>query len=423
MMNLPDSISPTANVRRSCYDLMKDVAFNDECRNGDSRSVILHEPLIDKLASKIAASIEGRPIDSGRNVDLHQSSVDKCIGNLTFAAWDEGSWHYNCENYSRPKMCGQDIKRQKFERIALYIMTMDAINFCFWPTESDEASKNMLEYEHLAMVLKKLAERDDLSDNDFQDIQRAEDTYFFAPQNLARLTVNEFLENINPIILNIFDDARNLKAGGTFTVPNVVERVRLLNELGTALECWFSGSATEFIRTADQSADMLVHLILQAFPGFRDTAVDSKKGRWVAFYKRAQILVADLWAALGKSESGEILGVNLCSFYDMHKITTFADYRIPQLLRNLGILEYSDDLGRMVDTGSELPAFCMDELYIRSATVVSVDMLVHSVEKMLQSGKHDINAVKMDWFLWNVGEILDREGSLKNHHKVRTIYY
>lgn len=422
-MELPDSISPTSNVRRSCYSLMEDEAFDqkDSISSKECRSVILHQHAIDKLASKIAVSIEGSASNRNDVVTL-ESSVDECIGNLTFASWDEGSWHYNCENYTRPNNSLSDVNHQKFERIALYIMTMDAINFCFWPTDDDSSTKNLLEYEHLAQALKKLAERDDvLEDNlNLQNVSVAESSYFFAPDNLAKLTVDSFLESINPLLPTL---PSNSKHGEVFCIPNVSERVRLLNELGTALQLWHSGSATEFIKKAEKSADMLVHLILQYFTGFRDTAVDSKKGRWVAFYKRAQILVADLWAALGSGGLGDKFGIPLCNFHDMDKITTFADYRVPQLLRNLGIIEYSKELGEIVDNSVEIVAFCMDELYIRSATVVAVDLLVKSVRQQIQYDKNGINAVKMDWFLWNVGEILDREGQLKAHHKVRTIYY
>ena len=42
----------------------------------------------------------------------------------------------------------------------------------------------------------------------------------------------------------------------------------------------------------------LVDLITQHLPGFRDEAVYN--GRQVFLYKRAQILVADVWAAYGR---------------------------------------------------------------------------------------------------------------------------
>lgn len=52
--------------------------------------------------------------------------------------------------------------------------------------------------------------------------------------------------------------------------------------------------------------------------------------------KRAQICVADLWAAF----EGEGYG----HFEDIDKITMFADYRIPQILNTLGCLWYAPTL-------------------------------------------------------------------------------
>ena len=52
----------------------------------------------------------------------------------------------------------------------------------------------------------------------------------------------------------------------------------------------------------------------ESFPCFRDET--SFQGRRVRLYKRAQILVADLWACF----NGEGLG----EFHDIDKITMFA---------------------------------------------------------------------------------------------------
>jgi hypothetical protein len=72
----------------------------------------------------------------------------------------------------------------------------------------------------------------------------------------------------------------------------------------------------------------------------------------VRFLKRAQILVADLWAAFDGESYGE--------FNDIDKITMFAgnyrtellsitanitkDYRIPQMLHTLGVMWYCPPL-------------------------------------------------------------------------------
>ena len=57
-------------------------------------------------------------------------------------------------------------------------------------------------------------------------------------------------------------------------------------------------------------------------------------------YKRAQIFVADVWGAFG--------GAGLGAFSDVGRLTTFADYRVPVVLRQLGILVYSADLAAQV---------------------------------------------------------------------------
>lgn len=57
-------------------------------------------------------------------------------------------------------------------------------------------------------------------------------------------------------------------------------------------------------------------------------------------YKRAQIFAADVWGAFG--------GAGLGTFSDLHRLTTFADYRVPVVLRQLGILNYSAQLAAQV---------------------------------------------------------------------------
>ena len=65
--------------------------------------------------------------------------------------------------------------------------------------------------------------------------------------------------------------------------------------------------------------------------GFQDHTIYD--GVQVFFYKRAQILVGDIW--------GAFKGQGLGKFEDIDKITMFADYRVPQILLELDILVYS----------------------------------------------------------------------------------
>lgn len=96
----------------------------------------------------------------------------------------------------------------------------------------------------------------------------------------------------------------------------------------------FDGLAANVVRASEQSCVTLVRLLLSHFPGFRDTAV--YRGRLVHLYKRAQILVGDLWAAYGgaarrngaSSSSGSGSGhLSIYDFTDIDQLTMFADYR------------------------------------------------------------------------------------------------
>ena len=73
-------------------------------------------------------------------------------------------------------------------------------------------------------------------------------------------------------------------------------------------------SVVRLIQDADHSAGKLVNLLAKHFPCFQDHG--RFEGRKVRFLKRAQILVADLWAAFNSASHG--------TFDDIGHITMFA---------------------------------------------------------------------------------------------------
>ncbi|EED94810.1 predicted protein [Thalassiosira pseudonana CCMP1335] len=283
------------------------------------------------------------------------------------------------------------------ERVALYILTMDAINFCFWPvSEAKDATnsvKNGLEYEHLAIGLRKLAELDD--GNSQVNVKTSE--------------------------------------SGVYELPDMQIRCQLLNELGKGLLEQHGGSALQMISKANQSADALVRIIMDTFPGFRDYVDTDASGEWetvkasltaIHLHKRAQIATADIWAALGRCNDQSVQTTNTtnpehaklftcCHFTDMDAVTTFPDYRVPQILRHVAVLRYGSQLANLIDNQLELEKSGMDEVSIRASTVVAVEELLSD----------DVSAVTIDWYLWQKGERLDRANQLEPHHRVRTTFY
>mmetsp|Transcript_42461 Transcript_42461/g.102266 ORF Transcript_42461/g.102266 Transcript_42461/m.102266 type:complete len:280 (-) Transcript_42461:1348-2187(-) len=225
-----------------------------------------------------------------------------------------------------------------------------------------------------------------------------------------------------------------------YYIPNISKRIELLREVGTVLLERFDGSAMSFIQRANKDASKLVELIATSFPGFRDEVVlennnidngkkiDNNGGtspRRIVFLKRAQILVGDWNAALQLDLNG------------IDRLTTFADYRVPQLLRTKLCLEYHPtQLGNLVDSYIELKASSIEEISIRAATVVAVQKLVRALNDKKRntnsSGSGDsgedvesnsFTDVSVDWYLWQVGEKMNNEGMMKPFHRVRTHFY
>jgi len=334
-----------------------------------------------------------------------------------------------------------------------------------------------LEYEHLAIALRKVAEADDGEISQVSEDERVDNTsitiraassYALSPANLALLTPAKLHAMLQPHFppsssLDEKDSEEDVSLK-TYELPNINVRCQLLNELGKGLLERHDGSALNMISRANRSADALVGIILDTFPGFRDYVdtdqwnAPASTSDWTSakssssvihFYKRAQIAIADIWAALGRgrdcnslpsSTLGTDARLRICQFGDMDLITTFPDYRVPQILRHVDVLRYEASLAKSVDDRVELEKGSIDEVSIRAGTVVSVEEIVRRVKENISkaaasSGNSDrsvsdlrrladdVSAVTIDWYLWQRGEKLDRLNLLGLHHRVRTTFY
>lgn len=126
------------------------------------------------------------------------------------------------------------------------------------------------------------------------------------------ITSSDFWQDENECttekLLYVFRSATNEE------IPLLAERMSCLREAGQVVYDRFECKFSNCIREADGSAAALVNLLVEHFPCFKDEF--GFGGRTVRFYKRAQILVADLWACFEGQSYGE--------FHDIDKITMFA---------------------------------------------------------------------------------------------------
>jgi hypothetical protein len=95
----------------------------------------------------------------------------------------------------------------------------------------------------------------------------------------------------------------------------------------------------------------------------------------------------------------------------------FADYRVPQILREMGIMKYSEELAMKIDSFIEIPFGSEEEIEIRAMTILAVDKL----HKALCSLGISLLVIEVDWLLWQRGEAM--KDQIKPHHRTLTIYY
>jgi hypothetical protein len=175
-------------------------------------------------------------------------------------------------------------------------------------------------------------------------------------------------------------------------LPMLEERAAALRELG---EHGFEGLVRE---TAIGTAAALAGRLRS----YADVAEHG--GRRVPLLKRAQITPADLH------------GAGVVRFPDLADLTCFPDYKLPQVLRHFGALEYSAALAGRVDGQEELGPGEPAEVEIRAATVVAVERL----REALAGRGRDLAAVEVDWILWDLSQDLH---PVRPYHRTRTIFY
>lgn len=173
-------------------------------------------------------------------------------------------------------------------------------------------------------------------------------------------------------------------------------------------------SVVRLIEEADHSSGKLVNLLAKHFPCFQDEG--RFEGRKVRFLKRAQIFVADLWAAFNGTGYGE--------FYDIEHITMFADYRVPQMLYNLGVITFSPPLESRLRRMEELKAGESWELQLRGCSIWAVEMIRRQIVQDHPEAESEVNAVLLDFLLYDLAKEFESTGTESiPHHRTRSIWY
>ncbi|KAG7285387.1 hypothetical protein NEMBOFW57_010014 [Staphylotrichum longicolle] len=281
------------------------------------------------------------------------------------------------------------------EATVAFIFTMDLLNFSFW-SELPDAERFAIEYRGqrwtgywslVAAMQRALDEGIPITDSHFW--QDEEECTLDVLRQVFRSCTNE-------------------------EMPLLAERLACLREAGKVLYERYECHPINLIEEANGSAAALVNLLARDFSCFRDEHVFDGRRKPIRILKRAQILVADLWACF----EGEGYG----KFRDIDKITMFADYRVPQILNTMGCISYSPPLDTAIRLKKDIPCGKSWEMQLRACSIWCVELIRREIVKRYP-GTHT-NAILIDFFLYDTIKEMEAAGQESvPHHRTRSIWY
>lgn len=262
--------------------------------------------------------------------------------------------------------------------VANLTLLADALNFCFWSERPIQTTWRGRTVERHSAFLVLLAEA------------IRSDPAWLRPQRWLEATEKDFL---------------SMTVGaGVLLMPAM--RAAVVQETGRVLLDEFGGSGETLAATCGGDCVRLAATLFERFASFHDAVTHD--GRVVPFAKRAQIFAADL-ALAWRTRGWETLT-------GLERLTAFADYRIPQILRHLGIIELDAEVSARIERREEIAAASLAEIEIRAATIVAVERMVQALAERGRA----VPAWRVDFDLWKQSH----DGPMRfDHHRTHTCFY
>ena len=256
------------------------------------------------------------------------------------------------------------------ENIINFLLVYEAIDFSFWGnpkwTINTDNGKEDGSIALLYVILKYVKEK---NTTDFSNI-----------------TKEEFKEILK----------------GNIEIPLFKERYNIIKKVSNIVNEKMNGNFYMFIKDVTIDTE-LFEIIVKYFPNFKDERIYNNKK--IYFYKLAQLLTSDI---LHIREIKENIRV------DYSHLVGCADYKIPQVMRGLGILEYSDKLSNIIDRKKKIELNSEYEVEIRANMLVAIDLIKKKLENRVC--EIDIND-----YIWSQGRSKNIE--LKPYHLTRNTNY
>ncbi len=212
------------------------------------------------------------------------------------------------------------------------------------------------------------------------------------------LVLNRFKLNKN--FEMSFDEFKELLKGNV-EIPLIEDRYQNLvkmNEFIQSIDKTFYDLIKEYTIDSD-----LFEYIVNHFDYFKD--ISNYEGKSILFYKRAQLLTSDILHVREKKENIKV---------DYSHLIGCADYKIPQVMRCYGMLEYSDSLINKIDNKIEIEEDSLEEIEIRANALKVINYIYEKLN-------HKYSRMDINDFIWLLGQ--DKSKMTKPYHRTLTNHY
>lgn len=189
---------------------------------------------------------------------------------------------------------------------------------------------------------------------------------------------------------------------GNVDIPLLEERYKIVNGIAKIVNGKMSGNFYGYIEGETIDKDIF-KIILENFSSFKDTR--EYQGKTIYFYKLAQLLTSDI---LHVAETKEQVKV------DYSNLVGCADYKIPQVMQEIDILEYDDELTQLLESRTPIEENSEYEVEIRASMMVVVNYIWEQIHK-------SIDRIDINDFVWSKGQ--DKTKQYKPYHLTRTTSY
>ena len=256
------------------------------------------------------------------------------------------------------------------ETIINFLLIYESINFSFWGTPKWTITTDEGELDGsiaLLYALLKYVQKNNTTD--FSDISK-----------------EEFREILK----------------GNIEIPLFNERYNIIKNISNIVKDKMNNNFYQYIKKITTDTE-LFNIIITNFPSFKDER--SYNNETIKLYKLAQLLTSDI---LHIREIKENIKV------DYSNLIGCADYKIPQVLRGLELITYSNELASIIDSKQEIEENSIYEVEIRASQLV----IINEIKRILKNKECAIDINDYLFLQKNNPNIV-----LKPYHLTRTTNY